>query len=420
MAFDALIQRITGMLTSPSSEWPRVAAEPATVADLYKRYILILAAVPALAGFIKMSFVGVHVPFMGTIHVGAGTGLKNSLLSYGLTLVTVYLMALLVNALAPTFGGEKNSLQALKTVAYAYTASWVASVAQLLPWIGFLITVAGGIYSIYLLYLGLPHTMKCPAEKAKGYTAVTIVVALLAGWAVALVAGKVTGLSDELYGTGRMHGEESGDLHFDKDSPLARLEALGKRAEDASRKLEEAQKSGDTQAQNQAMREMVGAVLGGGTQVEALAPERLKRFLPETLAGMPRSDYSAERNTAMGMQVSSAEASYTDNSTGRSLHLEINDMGSTKGLMEFASWAGMQQERESDSGYEKSYKSGGRAVHELWDSANRHGEYSVVLARRFMVKVSGNADSMEILKSALSGIDLAGLEALRNEGVKPD
>jgi Yip1 domain len=420
MALNALLARVTGMLTSPSSEWPRVAAEPTTAADLYRQYILILAALPALAGFIKMSFVGVHVPFMGTIHVGAGTGLKSTLVSYGLTLAAVYLMALLVNTLAPTFGGEKNSLQALKTVAYAYTASWVASVAQLLPWIGVLITLAGGVYSIYLLYLGLPHTMKCPVAKAKGYTAVTIVVALLVGWTVALVAGKVSGLSADLYGTGRMHGEDSGDLRFDKDSPLARLEALGKSAEEASRKLEEAQKSGDTRAQNQAMREMVGAVLGGGTQVEALAPERLKPFVPETLAGMPRSDYSAERNTAMGMQIASAEASYTDNSTGRSLRLQINDMGSTKGLMAFASWAGMQQERESDSGYEKSYNSGGRMVHEQWDSANRHGEYSVVLAERFVVKVSGNADSMEVLKSALNGIDLAGLEALRNEGVKSD
>ena len=88
--------------------------------------------------------------------------------------------------------------------------------------------------------------------------------------------------------------------------------------------------------------------------------------------------------------------------------------------MALAGWAGMQQDSESDHGYEKTYRSDGRMVHEQWDSNDKQGEYSVVLGERFVVKVSGKADSMKTLKSALDGLDLAGLEALRNEGVKSD
>jgi hypothetical protein len=164
----------------------------------------------------------------------------------------------------------------------------------------------------------------------------------------------------------------------------------------------------------------MGAVLGGGAQVESLAPERLKPFVPETLAGMARSNYSAQRNAAMGMQFSTAEASYTDAGSGRSLRLEITDMGSAKGLMAFAGWAAVRQERESDQGYEKTYSSNGRLVHEKWNSNNRRGEYAAVLGERFVVKVSGKADSMDVLKSALESVDLAGLDVLKNEGVKVD
>ena len=420
MDFNKLFARIKAILTTPANEWPVIAEEPATTSDLYLNYILILAAVPALCGFIKMSFLGMHVPFMGTMHVGVGAGLKGMIVGYALTLLGVYLMALLINALAPTFGGQKNSLQALKTVTYAYTASWVAGIGQLLPWIGVLVTLAGAIYSIYLLNLGSPHTMKCPPEKSKAYTAVSIVVAILIGWTVALVAGNIAGLGTIMHGTGGAAIEDSGDVHFDADSPLARLEQLGKRAEEASRKLDSAQKSGDSEAQKQAMSEMVGAVLGGGVQVESLAPERIKTFVPATLAGSARTDYSAERNSAMGMQSSTAEANYTDPGTGRSLRLEITDMGSAKGLMAFASWAVLQQDSESDQGYEKSYKSDGRLMHEKWDSKNRQGEYATVLGERFIVKVSGNADNIDVLKSALDSLDLAGLEALKNEGVKAD
>lgn len=359
MDFNKLFARVMAILTKPTSEWPLIAEEPATTADLYRNYILVLAAIPALCSFIKMSFIGMHVPFMGTIHVGVGAGLRGAIVGYALTLVGVYLMALLINALAPTFGGQKNPLQALKTVAYAYTASWVAGIGQLLPWIGVLLTLAGAVYSIYLLNLGLPHTMKCPPEKSKAYTAVSIVIAILVGWTVGIIAGNVAGLGSMTHGT-------------------------------------------------------------GGAQVESLAPERIKPFVPETLAGIARSDYSAERNSAMGMQISTAEARYTDEGTGRSLGLEITDMGSAKGLMALAGWAVVQQDRETDHGYEKTYKSDGRMMHEKWDSENRQGEYATMLGERFVVKISGEADSIDVLKSALGSLDLAGLEALKNEGVKTD
>src|SRR3546814_2696088 len=91
-------------------------------------------------------------------------GIVGMLLQYVLVLAIVYVVALIINALAPTFGGQKDMTQALKTVAYAWTASWVAGIAVIVPWLGWLIAVAGAVYAIYLLYLGLPHTMKRSAE----------------------------------------------------------------------------------------------------------------------------------------------------------------------------------------------------------------------------------------------------------------
>ncbi len=421
MDFNKLIARVKSILTAPATEWPLIAGEPATTSDLYRNYILILAAVPAVCGFIKMSFIGYHIPFAGTYTTGIGHGLTASVAGYALTLAGVYLMALLINALATKFGGEKNTLQALKTVTYAYTASWLAGIGQLLPWIGLLVLIAGGVYSIYLLYLGLPHTMKCPPEKAKVYTAVALLIAILVSWAVGLVVGSVAGLGSMMSGRpvpDIQHGDTQS--HFDPNSPLGKLEQLSKHAEQASKKLEAAQQSGDAEAQQQAMREMVGAVLGGGDQVESLAPERLGSFVPATLAGAARSDYSAGRNGALGVQVSTAEARYTDAGTGRSLHLEITDMGSAKGLTAFASWAVMQEDRTTDQGYEKTYKENGRMMHEEWNSGTRQGEYAAVLGKRFVVKLSGEADSMDALKSALNGVDLDGLAALKNEGVKTE
>lgn len=414
MDFNRLIERVKAILLTPKTEWPVIAGEPAATADLYKNYIILLAAIPAIFGFVKMSLIGVSVPFMGTMRVGVMAGLSSMLVTYVLSLVMVYIMALIINALAPTFDAQKDQTQALKTAAYAYTASWVAGVGQILPWLGVLIGLAGGIYSIYLLYLGLPHTMKCPPQKAAGYTAVTIIIAIVLGFLVGIIAGTVSGVGAMMSG-GSFSVSDSDDVKFDKDSPLGKLEQWSKEVEKAGKQMEAAEKSGDQQAQADAMKVLMGAALGGGGAVESLDPQRLKEFLPGSIGGKARGDVSAERSGAMGLQISEARATYSDDS-GQTVRLEITDSGSARGLIALAGWAGIEEEKETSRGYEKTYRKGGRIIHEEW-SGNR-GEFATVVGDRFTVKVSGEAASMDDLKDLMSDVDLDGLEDLKNEGVK--
>ena len=420
MDINKLIARAKAILLTPKTEWPVIAAEPATVPDLYKNWIAILAAIPAIAGFIKGSLIGYGM--LGfSYRVGIGAGITGAIVGYALGHAMAYVMALIIDALAPSFGGEKNPVQALKTVAYAWTASWVASIGQIVPGLGWLIAIAGAVYGIYLLYLGLPHTMKAPADKAAGYTAVSVIIAIVLGWICAVIVGGVIG-TGAMMGMGAAGssinlGGSSG-VTIDKDSALGKLDAFSKKMEAAGKQMETAQKSGDADAQGKAMGAVLGAAMGGGDQVEALAPDMLKPFVPATLAGLPRTDFSAEKNGAMGMQVSTANATYSDNASGRSLRLEVTDMGSAKGLMAMAGWAALQQERETEHGYEKTYKQDGRLVHEEWNSQDKHGEYGIVLGDRFSVKLSGQADSIDQLKAAVAGLNLAGLEALKAQGVK--
>jgi hypothetical protein len=411
-----LVARAKAILLTPKSEWPVIASESTTVADLYKGYIIPLAAIPAIFGFLKMSLIGTTVMFAGTYRVGIGAGLTSMVLGYVLSLVMVYVMGLIVDALAPTFGGQKNNIQALKTMAYAYTASWVAGVAQVLPGIGMLIVIVGGIYSIYLLYLGLPNTMKCPPEKAGGYTAVAIIIAIVLGFLTAMVVGSIAGVGSMMGGSTYSSNHDD-DVQFDENSPLGKMEKWSKGVEAAGKELEKAQKSGDQAAQEAALKTMFGAALSGGSQVESLAPDRLKSFVPEELAGLARSSISAERSGAMGIQISQANATYADDS-GKQVRLEITDAGTAKGLLGLASWANVEGEKESNGRYEKTFREDGKLIHEEWDSNDSSGQYAIVVADRFTVTVSGQAGSVGELRDAVEQLDLDGLADLRTEGVK--
>ncbi|MDW2982912.1 MAG: Yip1 family protein [Rhodanobacter sp.] len=419
MDFGKIIERIKAILATPKTEWPAVVAEPASVSGLYTGYIALVAALPAIAGFIKGTLIGTSV-FGITVRSSVGGGITHLVLGYALSLVLVYVMALIVNALAPSFGGQKDMVQALKTVAYSWTAYWIAGIAVIVPWLGWLVVLAGGIYSIYLLYLGLPHTMKCPPEKAGGYTAVSVIIAIVLGWIVSLIVAGVVG-------TAAMTGAAMGGLHItgsngdrvtvDSNSALGKLAAMGERMEQAGKQMDAAQKSGDSKAQSEAMGKMMGAMSGADGTVEALAPDQIKAFLPDSLGSLKRNSLSAQRNSAMGMQISQASASYAADN-GQHITLEVSDTGGAKGFMSLAAAMAPEEEKQTDHGYEKTYSANGNLVHEEWDTQSKYGEYSMVVGKRFTVKANGNVDSIDQLKQAVASIDLAKLESLKDAGVK--
>lgn len=421
MAAKSIIDRAKSILLTPRSEWPVIAEEPDTVGGVYTKYIVIMAAIPAVVHFISASLIGVSVPILGFYRVGVTAALSAAILAYVLALVGIFVVTLIVDALAPTFGGQKSQVQAVKTVAYAYTASWVASIIGLIPGLTLIAALAGGIYGIYLLNMGLPFTMKCPPEKSVGYTAVTIIVAIIIGFVLNLIVVSAGGWG---IGPNRIPTTFSAPgTHdnggFASGSAGAGLQAWSNKMAAASQQVDAAQKSGDANAKANAVGAMLGAALGSGGKVESLAPDRIKPFVPDTLVGLKRTEMSADRTAAMGVQISKAEATYSDGADHR-LKLEITDTGSLKGLVGFAGgWAGVEQDHETDTGYDKTYKNSGQLVHEKWDNQSHNGEYGVIVGDRFSVSVSGKAASMDELKAALASINLSGLAALKNEGVQP-
>jgi len=182
----SIMNRAKAILLTPKSEWTVIEAETGDVAGIYKNYLIYLAAIPALGMFIGSTLIGVGV-FGITVKVPFFPGLINAILSYVLSLVMLYVVSLIVDALAPNFGGQKKALNAFKLIAYGSTASMVAGVFHLIPG-GSILVLIGSLYSIYLIYLGLPSLMKCPQEKAVAYTAVVIVCAIVAGLLIAAVS----------------------------------------------------------------------------------------------------------------------------------------------------------------------------------------------------------------------------------------
>eukprot|EP01030_Chromulinospumella_sphaerica_P016239 gene16239-16049_t len=169
----SIIDRAKHLLLQPQQAWGTIEAEPTDTLSLFKGYVMPLALIPALCGFVGMSLIGFSV-FGVSVRVPLFSGLVNMVLSYALSLVGVFVLGLIIDALAPTFGGQKSQIQGLKLAAYSMTAAFVGGVFTLLPALSMLGLLAA-LYSFYLLYTGLPVLMKSAPDKSLPYTAVVVV-----------------------------------------------------------------------------------------------------------------------------------------------------------------------------------------------------------------------------------------------------
>lgn len=190
-----IVQRVKDITFKPKETWPVIKAESTTIKDLYTSYAMILSAIPPLASFLGLSvfgisMIGVHyrIPF--------GSGLSHAVVSYALSLAGIYVVAQIIDALAPNFGSQKNLINAMKVAVFSWTPSWIAGILFIVPVLS-PIAMLLSLYSLYVFFLGLPIMMETPKEKALNYFLVTMAVSIL----VFLVIGYI---SRSLFGLGRM------------------------------------------------------------------------------------------------------------------------------------------------------------------------------------------------------------------------
>jgi len=182
--------RVMNILKTPATEWPVIAGESTDVGRLYTEYIMPMSAIPVVATFIGFSFIRTSLVTAG-VRLSTMNALSFAIVNFLMGLAVVYICALVIEWLAPKFKSSGSRLDALKLVAYASTASWVAGAFNAIPYLGIL-SLVGLIYSIYLFYLGLPHLMKTPADQVVIFMIVSAIVMIVLSVVLGAIAAAMT------------------------------------------------------------------------------------------------------------------------------------------------------------------------------------------------------------------------------------
>jgi hypothetical protein len=184
-AMNALLTRVKGLILTPQKEWDQIEAENTSALDLYRSYIVILAAIPPFASFLGSWLFGAH-----GLHPTFAAGLFRAVVQYALSLPALFATAFVISMAAPHFDGKSDDRRALQLAAYSYTPAWLAAIFGLVPGLRFLDVL--GFYGIYVFSLGLTRMMRVPKDNLDVFTLVALFVTVAMGaahaWLVSLIA----------------------------------------------------------------------------------------------------------------------------------------------------------------------------------------------------------------------------------------
>ncbi len=374
----SIVDRAKAIILAPKDEWPVIEREPDTQGDIFKRYVLPLAAIGPVASLIGGQIFGygaLGFSFKPTLL----SGISTAIVSYALALIGIFVLALIADWLAPKFGGVSNKLAAFKLVAYGATASWLVGIFGLIPSLGFFGLL--GLYSIYLIYTGAQPLMKVPQDKSVGYVAVTILCAIALAIVVTPITAAITGLwAASTSAVSRGDGELSGTLTI----PGAGSVDMGK--------------------VQQMSKQMEDATSGKSPPVDTA---KLSALLPASIGAYQRT---ATESTGMGQVGSSAQGTYT--AGDKSFTLKVADMSAIGALAGLGAAMGIQNSREDADSYERTTTVNGQMQVEEWNKVSNRGKFGRTIANRFMVEAEGNAGSINELKAAVATIDADDLTEL--------
>jgi hypothetical protein len=379
-----LVARAKRLLASPAQEWAAIDAEPMTTGQIFTGWVIPLAAIGPVAQLIGSLVFG-YGAFGFYYRPSILAAVSTAIIAYVLALVGVWVLAQVINALAPNFGGTKDSVQAMKVAAYSATAGWLAGIFGLVPAIAFLSLL--GLYSLYLLYLGLPRLMRTPADRAMPYTVTVIVVAIVIFLVIGAVASAIGGRIASPYAslaanspTGSMTLPNGGSVDIGK---------LG----EAAKRMEAA-----------------GNAMQSGQAPKTVPGQTLQDMLPGSIGGWNRTEIESQSGGAAGISGSHAEARYA--SGDQSFRLSVTDTGALGSLATLGGALAAQSNKQTATGYEKAEVVNGRMTSEKWDNSSKSGSFGVMVGSRFMVEAEGDAPSIDTLKGAVASVDLAKLDSM--------
>ncbi|HYA39395.1 MAG TPA: Yip1 family protein [Candidatus Methylomirabilis sp.] len=176
-----MLSHVWGLLSHPEDEWKDIRKENCTIGKCYCSHVLLLAAIPPLAGYIGTTQVGWSVVTREVNRLTPESALWIAVLSYLTILVAVFTVGKLIHWMGQTYGTKQTLPQCIALAAYTATPLFLIGIMLVYPvlWLNLLIGLPALAYTVYLLYTGVPIIMGIPKERGFLFSSAVLAVGLV-------------------------------------------------------------------------------------------------------------------------------------------------------------------------------------------------------------------------------------------------
>ncbi|MDN6318562.1 MAG: YIP1 family protein [Marinobacter sp.] len=170
-----------GLLTNPDQTWEAIRRESESVTRLYTGHVLLLALIPALAGFFGTSQIGWQIGDGQITRLSVSSALSLSVLFYAAMLAGIFILGKFIDFFAATYDAVDRTPRGVTMAAYTATPIFLIGVIAVYPniWVNMLAGLVAIAYAVYLLYEGLPILMKIPEDRGFMFATAVLTVGLI-------------------------------------------------------------------------------------------------------------------------------------------------------------------------------------------------------------------------------------------------
>lgn len=170
-----------GLLTNPDNQWKAIRKDSESVTRLYTGHVLLLALIPAVAGFVGTTQVGWQIGDGQVTRLSINSALSLSVLFYAAMLAGIFILGKFIDFFAATYDAGDQAPRGVAMAAYTATPMFLIGVIAVYPniWVNMLAGLVAIAYAVYLLYEGLPILMKIPEDRGFMFATAVLTVGLV-------------------------------------------------------------------------------------------------------------------------------------------------------------------------------------------------------------------------------------------------
>ncbi len=177
-----MLSHLFGLLINPKEEWVKIRSEECSVGTCYFSYVLLLAAIPPVSGYIGTTTFGWEIGAREAVKLSSQSALTIAVAYYLVMLVGVFSMGFMIHWMGKTYGTEQPLARCISLAAFVATPMFLVGVFEVLPilWLNFIVGLPALAYTVYLLYSGVPVMMEIDSERGFLFSSSVLAVGMVA------------------------------------------------------------------------------------------------------------------------------------------------------------------------------------------------------------------------------------------------